>query len=158
MIRKRTLILAATAAAAVAGPAMADTKSYHGASCFASTGGTRSEIGLTATAASQALCPLVRDRTGSASNVTSAYVEVFNADATALSCTFNTQREDMTSTVAATVYSFSTLSSAAATGNLQVGPIKSTTVAGNESSYLVECTLGAGDIVYHVYVNETGTD
>jgi hypothetical protein len=156
MLRKRTLILAAAAGAAVAGTAVADTKSMHGASCGGT--GVISEEGFSANNADDVVvCGLTRERNNSAKGVSAVHVELWNEAGGAgdgISCTLSTQREDLTNSATSVVYGSHTLTSSTAAGHVDVKPLKTATFNGNEGSYAVTCTLQTDDVLYHVYLNE----
>ena len=148
----------AAALVAVAGSAAADTKAFHGAACKLLTFSPTTEQSLSGYFGfmfvdnnETSICPLLRDETGSSTQITNAYVEVSNFNSNTMSCTMYTQPEDLD--MGLDHVDFQTKSTIII-GNQQLGPFAPDTSNGNEGSYSFTCNGNQFDKIYHIYVNE----
>jgi hypothetical protein len=148
-----------------------DEKSYHGASCqpkrlwsfftseWAEDYSDNVEYSIDHVGARDGtavvICPLVRDRTGSTSQVDSVHVEAFSLSGGEFSCTIFSQGEDTDG-----YYIDFDSDDFSSTGlfSLTMGGSDLTTTAGNEGTYALECTMPTNSDLFHIYVREENTD
>lgn len=163
-MKKSLQILLGIAMVAVASASVAasNVKSYHGSSCrmrqspMSSDGTIFAELSTYGYKMTNYLpgrtdvyCPLIRDEQDSTSQISSAYVEVYNANADWLRCGLYTQNEDSAGTIVDSHLQY-TYSS----GFRQLGSFSVDTYGGNEGSYVMACSVNKNDIIHHVYVKE----
>jgi hypothetical protein len=162
---KKTGLAAALGCSLLASSVEADVKAYHPGMCRPveepSPAGTALTYGVSGvfnagSDPATVTCPLVRDRTGSSSQVDSAYVELYRsnlAGSDPFTCTLYTQDED----VSGSTVDYET-ESTTSVGDVQLAFSGPATSSGNEGSYSMICSVPEFSYLYHIYVNEESSN